>query len=235
MSEHAGSRLGGVRRYVQDAPVVGAVVVGGGSYLLGFALTYLFVLLDGGLDPQSTSESLIGGSGIFQRTQLVGFPRPEPTTLEFVGWVFYNAHFAETVITPRVSGGAAAGQAQTQTAPEAVNLLTAAATQIPSIVYQLVPVALLTAGGYALARTAQLSVSRDIVRIGLGVPTGYVPLALFGTFLFRAVSTAQREGVEVSVTASPSLVAPVTMAVISTLFGIVGLYLGAQSVDSETE
>lgn len=235
MPEQTESRVDGIRRYVQDAPVVGAVVVGGASYLLGFVLTYLFVLLDGGLDTTSTSETVIGGTGIFQQSQLVGFPQPEPTTMEFVGWVFYNAHFTDIVVTPRVSAAGRSGQAQTETAPEVINVLSAASTQIPGVVYQLLPVLLLTAGGYALARAARMTVSRDILRVGLAVPTGYVPFALLGTFLFSSTATTQQEGVEITVTASPSLAGPVAMALISTLFGIVGLYLGAQNSESDED
>lgn len=234
MPEQTETIIGRGRGYAQDAPVVGAILVGGASYLLGFALTYLFVLLDSGLDAQSTSEAVISETGLFQQAGFVGFPQPDPTTIEFVGWIFYNAQFAATVVTPRVTGGGQAG-AETQTAPESINILSTASTQIPSVVYQLVPVLLLTAGGYALARAADLSVSRGLVRVGLGVPTGYVPLALFGTFLFSTSTSAQGEGIEVTVTASPSLVAPVAMALISTVFGIVGLYLGAQSRASDEE
>lgn len=233
MPEQASGPVGRVREYVRDAPVVGAILVGGGSYLLGFVLTYLFVLVDGGLDAQSSTDAAVAETGIFQQSGLVGFPQPEPTTMEFVGWIFYNAHFADTVITPRVASRGGQAAAQTQTAPESINILSTASTQIPSVVYQLIPVLLLAAGGYALARAADISVSRDIVRVGLGVPIGYVPLALLGTFLFRTSTTAESEGIEVTVSASPSLVGPVSMAVISTLFGIVGLYLGAQSRGDE--
>ena len=235
MPEQANGPVGRVREYVRDAPVIGAILVGGASYLLGFVITYLFVLVDGGLDAQSSTDAAVAETGVFQQSGLVGFPQPEPTTMEFVGWIFYNAHFADTVITPRVAGRGGQGGAQTQTAPESINFLSTASTQIPSVVYQLVPVLLLAAGGYAIARAADISVSRDIVRIGLGVPIGYVPLALLGTFLFRTSTTAESEGIEVTVSASPSLVGPVSMAVISTLFGIVGLYLGAQSGDDERE
>jgi len=230
MSDNSESVVERIRRYTRDGPVISAVFVGAASYLLGFVLTYLFVLLDSGLDAQSTTEDAM--TGIFQQSQSVIFPQPDPTTTEFVGWIFYNEHFAETVITPQVAGRSGQGGAETQTAPESVNMLSTAATQIPDVAYQLIPVVLLTAGGYALARAAHIAVSRDIIRIGLGIPTGYVPFALAGTFLFSTSTTTEQEGIEVTVTASPSLVGLITMAVISTLFGIVGLYLGAQRLES---
>lgn len=233
MSEQTETLVGRVRGYAQDAPVVGAVLVGGTSYLLGFLVTYLFVFLDSGLDV-STSEAAISETGIFQQARFVGFPQPDPTTMEFVGWIFYNAQFADTIITPQVVGGGQGG-AGTQTAPESINILSTASTQIPSVVYQLIPVILLTAGGYALARTAAMAVTRDVVRVGLGIAIGYVPLALFGTILFSTSATAEQEGIDVTVTASPSLIGPVAMALISVVFGIVGLYLGAQSNESADE
>jgi hypothetical protein len=235
MSEHPETLAGRLQAYLADAPVVGAIFVGSGSYLLGFLLTYLFVVLDSGLDTQSTSETAIANTELFQQSQLAGFPQPEPTTTEFVGWVFYNAHFADTVITPEVASRAGQSGAETQSAPETINFLSTASTQIPGIVYQLVPVVLVCAGGYALARAAHIAVSRDIIRIGLGVPVGYVPLGLAGAFLFRTSATAERDGLELIVTASPSILAIVSMALVSTLFGTVGLYLGAQRGESTTE
>jgi hypothetical protein len=235
MSEHSEALAGRVQTYLGDAPVIGAVLVGGGSYVLGFVLTYLFVVFDSGLNTQSTSETAISNTELFQQSQLAGFPQPEPTTTEFVGWVFYNAHFADTVITPEVARQTAQSGAETQTAPETINFLSATSTQIPGVVYQLVPVLLLTAGGYALARAAHLAVSRDIIRIGLGVPVGYVPLGLAGAFLFRTSATAERDGLELIVTASPSILGLVTMALVSILFGIAGLYLGAQRGESSAD
>lgn len=230
-TETVGAR---VSAYVSDAPVVGAMAVGAGSYVLGFALTYLLVAVDAGLDAVSTTQSILAETGTFQQAQLAGFPQPTPTTTEFVGWIFYNAHFVDTVLTPQVSGRAGQGGAQTQTAPEAFNVLTAASTQVPSIVYQLVPVVLLSAGGYALARAADLDVSRSLVRIGLGISTTYVPLGLFGALFFRTAATAEQDGIEITVSASPSIGGLVVIALVSTLFGIAGLYLGAQQGESTT-
>lgn len=228
-TETVGAR---VSAYVSDAPVIGAMAVGAGSYLLGFVLTYVLVAVDAGLDATSTTERILAETGIFQQAELVGFPQPSPTTTEFVGWIFYNAHFVDTVLTPQVSGRAGQGGAQAQAAPEAFNILTAASTQVPSVVYQLVPVVLLTAGGYGLGRAANLDVSRSLVRIGLGVPTVYVPLGLFGALFFRTASTAEQNGIQITVSASPSIGGLVAMALISTLFGIAGLYLGAQHGES---
>lgn len=235
MSEQASPFIGRVREYVRNAPVIGAVLVGGVSYLLGFSLTYLFVIIDSGLNAQSSTETAVAKTGVFQQSGLIGFPQPEPTTMEFVGWIFYNQHFADTVITPQVISRASRGSTETQAVPESINILSTASTQIPSVVYQLIPVVLLTASGYALARTAQIGVSRDIIRVGLAIPTGYVPFALIGTFLFRTSTTAEQDGIDIMVTASPSLVGPVTMALISTVFGVVGLYLGAQSGEADNE
>lgn len=221
-----------LRRYVIDAPVIGAIGVGAASYLLGFLATAVLVLADGELDTQSTSEAAFAQTDIFQQSQLAGFPQPEPTTVEFVGWIFYNAHFVDTVVTPQLP--TRSGQAQTQTVPESINILSTAATQVPAIVYQLIPVILLTAGGYALARAAKIPVNRSLLRIGLGIPTGYVPLALVGTIIFTTTATNQQNGIEVTVTASPSVgLGLIAMALISTLFGVVGLYLGAQADNFE--
>jgi hypothetical protein len=224
-TETVGTR---VRAYVSDAPVVGAMAVGAASYVLGYVVTYLLVLVDSGLDAKTTTQTVLAETRTFEQAQLAGFPQPEPTTMEFVGWVFYNAHFVDTVLTPQVSGRAGQGGAQTQSAPEALNVLTSASTQLPSIVYQLVPVVLLAAGGYALARIADLDVSRSLVRIGLGIPTTYVPLGLFGTLVFRTAATAQQDGIQLTVSASPSIGGVIVVAVLSTLFGIAGLSLGAQ-------
>lgn len=216
--------VGKLQARLANAPVIGGALVGALAYLLGFALTFVLVTVDSGLDPETSSQSAFEQSGV-QITEFgdVGFPAPEPSTVEFVGWILYNAHFVDTVYTPQVDPAD-----EVEAAPETINILSAGSTQIPALVYHLVPVVLLAGSGYLLARQADLSGYRDAIRGGLGIPLGYAPLALIGTLVSTTTATTEtQEGIEATVTASPSLaVGVLATLVLSALFGVVGAILG---------
>ncbi|MFC6989242.1 hypothetical protein ACFQJD_11955 [Haloplanus sp. GCM10025708] len=104
---------------------VAAGVLGGGAYLLGYVATYLLAS-----DPVRASVA----------RRLVEFVTGDPATWKLVGWVFYAAHFVETVL-PGLFGSS-----------RTVDLV-AAIDAVPVLVYLVPPVAL-AASGALLARWA---------------------------------------------------------------------------------
>jgi hypothetical protein len=145
------------RRSTASTAAAGAVA-GGGAYLLGYASTYL-------LASAPVRESLA-------RT-LVEFVTGEPATWKMVGWVFYSAHFVETVI-PGLFGSS-----------RTVDLVDAL-DAVPALLYLLPPVVLVAAGA-VLARWAGASDIRDGATTGVAVAAGYFPLAAGGASLFVVV------------------------------------------------
>lgn len=205
-------------RLLDRAPALRGTVFGAGAYLLSFLFIYLLVFLDDELDPSTATETGFAEGNLFE----LGFPNPEPSTVEFVGWILYNAHFVDTVFAPDV---ATPVDVEGATA-ESTNLLDAAATQIPEAVYYLVPVVLLAACGYLLARSVSVSSGREAIEAGLMLLGGYVPLSLIGPFLFSTSAAGERQNVEVVVNASPELGMAVVSAIAFPLvFGIVGAFL----------
>lgn len=229
MSEQTDTFRDRVRTLAGETPlVVRGAVTGATAYLLAFLSTYLLVTVDGSLDAETASEAAFEESGVLQQSQEMGFgfPQPEPSTFEFVGWILYNAHFVDIVFTPEVP----TPDEQGESVPESVNVLSTAGTQIPELVYYLTPVALLTAGGYVLARQADLQDHRETLKTGLSLPLGYVSLAVVGLLLVTTAASSEQDGIEATVTASPSLVLAIAATFgVSAIFGTVGLYLGRSS------
>lgn len=218
MSDHSSDDAGG--GLPENVPVVYGGLLGALAYLLAYALTYALVTVDSGLGPERATGPAVTGSELFE----LGFPRPEPSTFEFVGWILTNAHFTETVFAPDIAtpaGGNGAGSLS-------VNFLSTVSTQVPSLVYHLVPVALLGASGYLLARRSPVSSLWDVVRTGGAVLIGYAPLSVLGGLVFATSQSGQQGGVEVTVTAGPQLgLLVVTAVAFPLVFGTAGGFLAS--------
>ena len=91
--------------------------------------------------------------------------------IESVGWLFYGAHYVDIVVT-----GAD------------VSLDVFVDLQFPQVVYTFVPVVVLIAAGFVLARRfADGPNLMSGVKAGVTVVAGYLPLVVGGAFLFSDV------------------------------------------------
>lgn len=202
-----------------DVPLIGGALAGAVAYLLAYLSTYVLVLIDSGLEAESSTEAAVTETGLFE----LGFPRPEPSTVEFVGWILSNAHFVETVFSPDVPTTVDAGDAAGSLS---VNFLSEASTQFPEIVYHLVPVVFLGGAGYLLARRLSVSSGPEAVKAGGTLLVGYLPLSLLGALLFATGESADQRGVDVTVTAGPELsMVLLTALAFPAIFGIAGALL----------
>jgi len=182
----------------EKLPVVEGAVAGGAAYVVGLLLTFLLLTVDGEVD--------LGAS------EQVG-------TLDEVGWFFYSAHFANIETSLTVAG-------ESRTSSD--NLVSEASTQLPEVVFYLVPILVLIALGYVVASTlgAWNPSVADCAASGAAVVVGYLPLSLVGVFLFTA-STSNAGG-EASV--GPDLLTSVLLVglLFPLLFGAAGGALYSQ-------
>ncbi|AEH38433.1 hypothetical protein [Halopiger xanaduensis] len=138
-------------------PVLAGAATGLGAWLVGYAVTYLLVAND---VRESSLQRMIEGLG------------GEPATYEMVGWVFYNAHLAETVFRN-------------------VPLVGSRATSYIggengfTVALYAVPVATLLVAGLALAVYRGSSAPTDGLLAGLTALPGYLVAAVAGVFLFE--------------------------------------------------
>ena len=168
---------------------VGGAVAGAAAYLVGYLSVYLTQSgrIEEGLSGLNFLAELFGGDPI--------------SAWQVSGWLFYNAHFVETV-SPAVFGGTSSRNLLMQ-AEGAGYLL-------------LVPPVLLLAAGLVAGRVAGAESPLDGARSGAFVLAGYLPLALVGAFLFRY---AVGDG-----SVAPDLVTAVLLAgaVYPAVFGAIG-------------
>ena len=202
-----------------DIPLVAGALSGVVAYLLAYLSTYVLVLIDSGLEAESSTDAAVTETDLFE----LGFPLPEPSTFEFAGWILSNAHFVETVFSPDIPTTVDAGEAAGSLS---VNFLSEASTQFPELVYHLVPVIFLGGAGYLLARRLSVSSSLEAVKTGGTLLVGYLPLSIIGALLFATGESADQRGVEVTVTAGPELtMVLLTALVFPAVFGIAGALL----------
>jgi len=137
---------------------IGGAVAGAAAYLLGYLTVYVTQSgrIEEGVSGLNFLAELFGGDPI--------------STWQVSGWMFYNAHFVDTVI-PAVFGGT-----------QSQNLVSQA--EGASFLFVVPPVLLLVAGVVA-GRVAGADAPGSGAQAGAFVLAGYLPLALIGTFLFR--------------------------------------------------
>ena len=171
-----------------------------GAGAVAFALAYVLVYA---LTISAVQDSLLTGIG-------------DAPPWKVVGWVFFNAQFVTTTLTvdlPLVGG------------TDAVNFITE--SDALSAVLYLIPPALLTAAGLAVARLDGATETARALRLGPGVALGYLPLSVLGALLF-AVSFGSDSG------GSPTLLTAVVLAgiVYPAVFGTLGSVIGTTLADS---
>ncbi len=144
-------------KYTDDLPLVEGTIAGLLAWVFGYVFTYAIVASDIRDSPLNRFLEAFEG---------------EPATYEMVGWVFYNAHFVETVFrelpvigdqsTSAISGDGGF-----------------------SVVLYVIPVGLLLAAGLALARSQGTETPTDGVLAGLTVLPAYLLLSVVGIVLFE--------------------------------------------------
>jgi len=153
------------RTRTDDLPVVAGTVAGIAAWVLGFALTYALVAPDVRDSALNRIIELVDGS---------------PATYELVGWVFYNAHFVDTVVrdVPVVGSRSSSyigGDGGF------------------SLVLYAIPAGLLLAAGLALARYRGSTDPVGGAIAGVLVLPGYLALSAIGVFLTE-VSLGEASG-----------------------------------------
>ncbi|MDH5019620.1 transporter [Halobacterium rubrum] len=137
---------------------VAGAAAGAVAYVVGYLVTYLW-------QSGSVEESLQAYNAIVDL--LGGDPIPG---WQAVGWLYYNAHNV-AFTTPALGSGRVSQ-----------NLV--ADGNAPMLLY-LVPVVVLLAAGFVVARAGDASDAEGGVRAGAAVTLGYAVLAVVGLFLFR--------------------------------------------------
>ncbi|WP_276272574.1 hypothetical protein [Haloarcula litorea] len=173
---------------------VGAAA-GVAAFVLGYVLVYALTI-------STVQDSLLTG--------VIEAFGEEGAAWKVVGWVFFNAQFVTTTITVDVPllGGT-----------DAVNFI-GQSDGLSPILY-VIPPALLTVAGLAVARLDGATETGRALRVGPSVALGYLPLSLVGALLF-AVSIGESSG------GSPTLLTAVVLAgvVYPVVFGAIGSLLG---------
>lgn len=144
------------KRY-NDIPLVEGTVAGVLAWLFGYVFTYVIVAPDIRDSPLNRFIEAFEG---------------EPATYEMVGWVFYNAHFVDTVyrdlpLIGNRSASAIGGDGGF------------------SAVLYVVPVGLLLAAGLALSRYQAAETPTRGVIVGATTLPAYLLLSLLGLVLFE--------------------------------------------------
>jgi hypothetical protein len=149
--------MSGNKTVTDRPPVVSGVLGGAAAWVLGYVFTFLIV----GTDVQdSAAQRFIEAVG------------GEPATYEMVGWVFYNAHFVDTIYTDVPAFGSF-----TTTAVGGDGGF--------SPLLYLTPVGLLVAAGLAVGQYRDVDDPLDGITAGLTVVPGYLVLTVLGLFLFE--------------------------------------------------
>jgi hypothetical protein len=136
--------------------------------------------------------------------------------MEVVGWIYYNAQFTDVVASGNgmeVSFNYVTGSG---------GGMTQVTTELPGIVYHLVPVVVLVAAGFIVAQQANAIEPMKGAMAGGTLTLGVLVLALLGTFLFETSQTG--------VSASPDLVMSILLVGIlyPAVFGAIGGALSTQ-------
>jgi len=197
----AAHRGAGSQSLTDKLPVVEGAVAGAVGYITGLIFTFLLLTIDGDVDLDAAAQ---GGAG----------------TLDVVGWFFYSAHFANI----EASGSTPIGSGSTTG-----NFVSESSTQIPAVIYYLVPAVILIGVGFFVVATLDMwnPSPADCAQAGATVVLGYLPLALIGIFLFEA--SVSFPGGEVS--QGPELLTSILLAglLFPLLFGAIGGFLFSQS------
>lgn len=142
----------------RQVPYKQAAIAGATAFVLGYLLTFGTLLLDGAMQSSETSDE---SSGSF----LDG--------IRAIGLFFFDTQFVET-------------EFDFLGATVSISLLEEASTEIPVLVYRLIPIVVIAGVAMAFVSSVDLvPAGRDAsAKLGAMVVVGYLPLALFGLVFF---------------------------------------------------
>lgn len=146
----------------------------------------------------------------------------DPGWVDAYGWLFFSTHFVEV----EASVTADTGQQASQTFD-----LVEEETDLPAIIYRLIPVLSLTAVGYLFARFSLDDQARpsDGIRAGGLLTAGYLPAVVAGLLLFAHRTGYVGGVVSYSVPFLPGLA--IAGIVYPVVFGGLGGYLAHRAPD----
>lgn len=144
----------------EQVPYRQAAVAGVVAFVLGYVLTFGTLLLDGAMQSSDASEE---SSGSFL------------DAFRAVGLFFFDTQFVKMQFTSGFFG-----------TDVSISLLEAASTEVPVLVYRLIPIVVIAAVAVAYVWTVDLDpVGRDAsAKLGATLVVGYVPLVLVGLLFF---------------------------------------------------
>lgn len=183
-------------------PFVEGAIAGAAAWIVGYVLTAVVVLtrMEGSELGEISEATGDGGSGI-----------------EFIGWVFFNSHFVDTVVEADFLGIGGA---------RSVSFI--GGDGFTPLLY-VIPVALLVGAGIAVAGSGGVSGTTAGAVAGLSVVPPYLVLSALGAVLFR-VST---EALGANFSGEPELLSALLLAgvVIPAVFGALGGILAANTAN----
>jgi len=139
-----------------------------------------------GLDPRLQFGAIFGVAsfvvGYITTLVVVALGEDTDDLIEQAGWVYYNAQFADVEVD---AGGLFGVELEQE-----FNLLTDNGLDVPSIVYHLIPVVVLIAAGFVLARRVGARKPQEGALAGAALALGTVVMAVIGTFVFSAQETS---------------------------------------------
>lgn len=182
-------------------PFAEGAIAGAAAWIVGYVLTALVVFTRESSRLGEISENVGDNAGAF----------------EFVGWVFFNSHFVDTVIE---AGFLGFGGAST------VSFI--GGDGFPQMLY-FIPIALLVASGLAIGRSQGVSEITDGAVSGVLVVPAYLVLSIAGALVFRVSA----EALGATFSAEPDFLPAIILAgiLIPAVFGAIGGILAAVTSD----
>ncbi|WP_181691943.1 hypothetical protein [Natronomonas sp. LN261] len=177
----------------ESLPFVEGAIAGAAAWIVGYVLTALVVLTR--IDRSELGEISRNVEG-------------DGSSIDFVGWVFFNSHFVDTVLEAGILGIGGTRTVSFVGGDGFTPLL------------HLVPVALLVAAGIAVGRSQGVTDTAGGAIAGVLVVPPYLALSAAGAVVFR-VST---EALGASFSGEPELLPAVVLAgvVLPAVFGSLG-------------
>ncbi|WP_338741270.1 transporter [Haloplanus salilacus] len=183
-----------------DLPLVEGFVAGAAAWVVGYVLTAVVVLAR--LENSELGELSNGVDG-------------GGSSIDLVGWVFFNGHFVETVVEADFLGFGGSSTTSFVGGDGFTPLL------------YLVPVALLVGSGLAVGRSRGVTDTTEGAVTGVLVVPPYLALSAIGAVLFRV----SNEALGASFGGRPELLPAVLLAgvVFPSVFGALGGIIAANT------
>jgi len=183
-----------------DLPFVAGAIAGGVAWIASYVLTAVVVLARIERTELGEISDSVGDGG---------------SAIDFIGWVFFNSHFVDTVVEADVLGF---GGSTT------VSFI--GGDGFTPLLY-LIPMALLVASGLAVGRSRGVTETADGAVAGVFVLPSYLVLSAIGAVVFRVSA----EALGSSFNGQPELLPAILLAgiVFPAVFGALGGIVAANT------